>query len=135
MMMQMPMDMAPTRIASAMLCSCTISFHRWYGVSLSITKNDTMKTRIPIKAKTNAATMLPSGTRFILFPSCVMGIAHVNRTVRAGIIADGLGNIFELGHLVETHTAVLREARAAQHHDPIKKIQFAEHQSSSSDDW
>ena len=28
MMMQMPMDMAPIRIASAMLCSCTISFHK-----------------------------------------------------------------------------------------------------------
>jgi hypothetical protein len=38
--------------------------------------------------------MLPSGTRFILFASCVMVIAGVNGAVRAGIIANGLRNTF-----------------------------------------
>jgi len=28
MMMHMPMDIAPTSMASAVLCSCTISFHQ-----------------------------------------------------------------------------------------------------------
>src|SRR5436190_24131090 len=113
MIMQMPRDMAPTRMASAMLCSCTISFQRWYGVSLSITMKAMTKIRIPTNAKTSAATMLPSGTRFILFASCVMVIAAVNGTVRAGIIADGLRNVFELIDGVETPVAILTEGGCA----------------------
>ena len=50
MMMQMPMDIAPIRMASAMLCSCTISFQRWYGVALSMMTNDRMKIRMPMNA-------------------------------------------------------------------------------------
>src|SRR6267378_4167842 len=114
MMMQMPRDMAPTRMASAMLCSCTISFQRWYGVSLSITINAMMKMRIPTNAKTRAATMLPSGTRFILFASCVMVIASVNRAVRTGIITDGLRNVLELIDSVEAPAAVLAESGGAE---------------------
>jgi len=55
--------------------------------------NAMTKIKIPTNAKTRAAMMLPSGDRFILFASCVMVIAAVNRAVRAGIIADGLWNI------------------------------------------
>src|SRR6266853_1144571 len=131
MMMQMPRDMAPTRMASAMLCSCTISFHKWYGVSLSITRNAMMKMSIPINAKTRALTMLPSGTRFILFASGVMVIEAVNRTVGPRIIADGLRNVLELIDGVEAPSAVLAESGGAKSQKPIEKIEFSEHYSSS----
>jgi len=74
---------------------------------------------------------LPSGTRFILFASCVMVIAAVNGTVRAGIIADGLRNVFELIDGVETPAAILTEGGCAENQEPIKKIEFSEHYSSS----
>ena len=44
MMMQMPIDIAPTSTARARFFSSTISFHRSYGVSLSMTTNATTKT-------------------------------------------------------------------------------------------
>src|ERR1700722_4983361 len=94
MIIEMPRDIAPTRMASAMLCSWTISFQRWYGVSLSITANAMMKMSMPIKANTSAATTLPSGTKFILFASGVMVIEAVDGTIRAGIVTNGLGNVF-----------------------------------------
>src|SRR5260370_27351921 len=131
MMMQMPRDMAPTRMASAMLCSCTISLHKWYGVSLSITRNGMMKMSIRINAKIRALTMLPSGTRFILFASGIMVIEAVNRTVRPRIIADGLRNIFELIDGVEAPSAVLAESGSAESQEPVEKIEFSEHYSSS----
>src|SRR6266446_905273 len=131
MMMQMPRDMAPTRMASAVLCSCTISFHKWYGVSLSITMNAMMKMSIPTNAKTRALTILPSGTRFILFASGVMVIEAVNRTVGPRIIADGLRNVFELIDGVETPSAILAESGGAESQEPVEKIEFSEHYSSS----
>src|SRR6266481_2196270 len=131
MMMQMPRDIAPTRMASAMLCSCTISFQRWYGVSLSITMKATTKIKIPTNAKTSAATTLPRGTRFILFASCVVVIAAVNRAVRAGIIADGLRNVFELIDGVEAPAAILTKGGGAQNQSAVKKIEFSEHYLSS----
>src|SRR6266436_679419 len=131
MMMQMPRDMAPTRIASAMLCSCTISFQRWYGVSLSITMKAMTKIKIPTNAKTSAATMLPSGTRFILFASCVVVIEAVNRTVGPRIIADGLRNILELIGGVEAPATVLAEGRGAENQESIQKIELSKHYSSS----
>src|SRR6266704_2815949 len=133
MMMQMPMDIAPTRIARAMLCSWTISFQRWYGVNLSITMNATMKMRIPIKAKTSAATILPSGTRFILFASGVMVIAAINRAIGARIIADRLGNVFELIDGIETPAAILAESGGAKNQETKEKIESAEHQLSPSE--
>src|SRR6266481_4246502 len=131
MMMQMPRDMAPTRMASAMLCSCTISFQRWSGVSLSITMKAMTKIKIPTNAKTRAATMLPSGTRFILFASCVMVIEAVNRAVRAGVIAHGFRNVFELIDGVEAPAAILAESSCAEHQSAIEEIEFSEHYSSS----
>src|SRR5260370_31744221 len=131
MMMQMPRDMAPTRMASAMLCSCTISLHKWYGVSLSITRNAMMKMSIPINAKTRALTILPSGTRFILFASGVMVIEAVNRTVGPGIIANGLRNILELIDGVEAPSAVLPKSGGAKRQEPGEKIKSSGHYSST----
>src|SRR5690242_4750120 len=127
MMMQIPMDMAPTRIASAMLCSCTISFHRWYGVSLSITRNAMMKISMPRKANASAAMILPSGTRFILFASGVVMIETVNGTIGAWIITNGLGNIFQLADPVEAPAAVLRKRGASENQHSVRKIKFSEH--------
>src|SRR5207302_3830237 len=93
--------------------------------------NATMKMNIPIDAKTSAATTLPSGTRFILFASCVMVIAAVNRAVRAGIIADGLRNVFELIDGVEAPAAVLAESGGTEDQESIKNVEFSEHYSSS----
>src|SRR6266404_5540107 len=93
--------------------------------------NAMMKMNIPINAKTSAATMLPSGTRFISFASCVVVIAAVNRAVRAGIIADGLRNVFELIDGVEAPAAILTKGGGAQNHSAVKKIEFSEHYSSS----
>src|ERR1700731_4240871 len=93
--------------------------------------NAMMKMNIPINAKTSAATTLPSGTRFISFASCERGIAAVNRAVRAGIIADGLRNVFQLIDGVEAPAAVLAESSGAESQEPIEKIEFSEHYSSS----
>src|SRR5260370_5455962 len=90
-----------------------------------------MKMSIPINAKTNAMMMLPSGTRFILFPSCVMVVAAVNRAVRTGIIADGLWNVFELIDGAEAPPVVLAEGGGTESQEPIEKIEFSEHYSSS----
>src|SRR6266852_4863207 len=89
------------------------------------------KIKIPTNAKTSAATMLPSGTRFILFASCVMVIEAVNRTVGPRIIADGLRNVFELIDGVEAPAAVLAKSSGAENHGAIEKIEFSEHYSSS----
>src|SRR5271163_5202783 len=126
MMMQMPRDMAPTRMASAMLCSWTISFQRWYGVSLSITTNAMMKMSMPIRANTSAEMMLASGTRFILFASGVMVIEAVDGTIGAGIITNGLGNIFQLADPVEAPAVVLGKARATEDQHSIREIEFSE---------
>src|SRR5579863_10318557 len=130
-MMQMPRDIAPTRMASAMLCSWTISFQRWYGVSLSITKNAMTKMSMPRKANASAAMMLPSGTRFILFASGVMVIEAVNGTIGAGIVANGLGNIFQLSDAIKAPAVILREAGASKNEHAICQIKFSEHCQSS----
>src|SRR5260370_21465168 len=93
--------------------------------------NAMTKMRIPTNAKTSAATTLPSGTRFILFASCVMVIAAVNRAVRARIIADGLRNVLELIDGVEAPAAVLAESGGGEGQKTIEKIEFSEHYSSS----
>src|SRR5258708_35227235 len=90
-----------------------------------------MKRKIPTNAKTRAATMLRSGTRFILLASCVVVIAAVNRAVRAGIIADRLRNVFELIDGVEAPAAVLAESSGTENQGAVKKIEFSEHYSSS----
>src|SRR6266704_6642862 len=95
--------------------------------------NAMTKIRIPTNAKTSAAMMLPSGTRFILFASCVMVIAAVNRAVRAGIIADGLRNVFELVDGVEAPAAILAEGGRAENQESIKNVEFPEHYSSSAE--
>src|SRR5580700_1343444 len=127
MMMQMPRDMAPTRMASAMLCSWTISFQRWYGVSLSITTNAMIKMSMPIRANTSAETMLASGTRFILFASGVMVIEAVHGTIGAGIVTDGSWNVFQLVDAIETPAMILREAGASENEKSISEIEFSEH--------
>src|SRR5260370_15903381 len=93
--------------------------------------NGMMKMSIPINAKTRALTMLPSGTRFILFASGVMVIEAVNRTVRPRIITNRLRNIFELIDGVEAPSAVLAESGGAESQEPVQKIEFSEHYSSS----
>src|SRR5437879_2030738 len=90
-----------------------------------------MKMSIPINAKTSALTMLPSGTRFILFASGVMVIEAVNRAVGPGIIANGLRNILDLIDSVETPSAVLAESGRAESQEPVEKIEFSKHYSSS----
>jgi hypothetical protein len=60
-----------------------------------------------------------------------MVIASVNGAVRAGIIADGLRNVFQLIDSVEAPTAVLAESGGAESQEPIEKIEFSEHYSSS----
>jgi Na+/pantothenate symporter len=72
--------------------------------------NAMTKIKIPTNAKTRAATMLPSGTRFILFASSVMVIASVNGAVRTGIITDGLRNVLQLIDSVKAPTTVLAES-------------------------
>src|SRR5260370_2947180 len=93
--------------------------------------NARTKKGIPTKAKTSAAMMLPSGTRFILFASCVMVIAAVNRAVRAGIITDRLWNVFELIDGVKAPAAILAKSGRAENQESIKNVEFPEHYSSS----
>src|SRR5260370_13012191 len=91
--------------------------------------NAMMKMSIPINAKTRALTMLPSGTRFILFASGVMVIEAVNRTVGPRIIADGLRNVLELIDGVQAPSAVLAESGGADRQETAEKIEFSEHNS------
>src|SRR5580693_6769788 len=86
-----------------------------------------MKISMPIRANTSAETMLASGTRFILFASGVVVIEAVDGTIGAGIVANGLGNIFQLGGSVETPAVVLREAGAAENQHSVSEIKFSEH--------
>src|SRR5258708_38801654 len=91
------------------------------------------KIRIPTNAKTSAATMLPSGTRFILLASCVMGIEAVNRTVGPRIIADGLWNILEFVDGVEAPAAILANSGGGENQESIHKKKFSKQYSSSPD--
>jgi hypothetical protein len=72
-----------------------------------------MKMSMPRKANASAAMILPSGTRFILFASSVVVVAAVNGAIGAGIVTNGLGNIFQLADPVEAPAVVLSEAGAS----------------------
>jgi hypothetical protein len=86
---------------------------------------------MPIKANTSAEMMLPSGTRFILFPSGVMVIETVDGTIGSGIVANGLGNIFQLSDTIKAPAVVLSEAGASKNEHAICQIKFSEHCQSS----
>jgi hypothetical protein len=86
---------------------------------------------MPIKANTSAETMLAIGTRFILFASGVVVIEAVDGTIGAGIVANGLGNVFQLGDAVETPAMVLSEAGASKDEHAISQVKFSEHRQSS----
>src|ERR1700721_1949566 len=86
-----------------------------------------MKISMPIKANTSAAMMLPSGTRFILFASGVMVIEAVDGTIGAGIVTNGLGNIFQLADAVEAPAVVLGKAGASEDQHSIREIKFSKH--------
>src|SRR5580704_1576594 len=86
-----------------------------------------IKMSMPIRANTSAETMLASGTRFILFASGVMVIEAVNGTIGAGIVTNGLGNIFHLVDPVEAPAMILREAGASEDQESIREIKFSEH--------
>src|SRR5690242_13037558 len=90
-----------------------------------------IKISMPINAYTSAATMLPRGTRFILFASGVVMVAAVNGTIRAGIVANGLGDVLELADPVEAPAAMLSVTGTAKDQQSISKIEFFHHQSSS----
>src|SRR5277367_3303240 len=85
------------------------------------------KIKIPIKVNTRALITLAIGTS-ILFPSCVVVIETVNGTIRTGIIADGVGNVFQLVHRRHAPAAILRESRGAENQEAVNQIEFAKHQ-------
>src|SRR5258705_7028850 len=93
--------------------------------------NGMKRINIPINGKAIAGTRWRGGTSFMFFASCVRVIAAVNRAVRAGIIADGLRNVFELIDSVEAPAAVLAESGGAENQSAIEKIEFSEHYLSS----
>jgi len=70
---------------------------------------------------------LPSGTRFILFASGVMVIAAVNRAVRTRIVADRLGNVFDLIDGIEAPATVLAKSHGAKSKKSKEEIEFSEH--------
>jgi hypothetical protein len=56
-----------------------------------------------------------------------MVIEAVNGTIGAGIITDGLGNIFYLADPVKTPALILGEAGASEYQESIREIKFSEH--------
>src|SRR5579859_511502 len=96
--------------------------------------NAMMKISMPINANTSAAMMLPRGTRFILFASGVVMVAAVNGTIRAGIVANGFRNVFQLADPIEAPAAVLGVTGTAEDQQSISKVEFFEHQSLSPDE-
>src|SRR5580692_7102477 len=75
--------------------------------------------------------MLPSGTRFMLFASCVVVIAAVDRAIGTRIVSDRARDIFNLIDVIQAPAAVLSGADAAQHHESVKQVKFCKHQSFS----
>jgi hypothetical protein len=56
-----------------------------------------------------------------------MVIEAVNGTIGAGIVTNGLGNIFHLADLVEAPAVILREAGTSENQESIREIKFSEH--------
>src|SRR5262245_10916198 len=115
MMRQIPRDIAPTTTASAEFFSSTISFHNWYGVIRSITKNETPKMITPRSAKTTALT-----TKLILtmnsrsFASFV-GVSRVNAAIDARVVTDRLRYVVYLVICHETGAGIGSIRKSAKH--------------------
>jgi hypothetical protein len=58
----------------------------------------------------------------MLFASGVMVIEAVDGTIGAGIITNGLGNIFQLVDPVEAPALILGEACASENQESISEI-------------
>ena len=78
-----------------------------------------------------SADYIAERTRFMLFASCVVVIAAVDRAIRTRIVAYGPGNVFDFVHGVHAPAAILRHGNRAKHEEPIDQIQLVEHQSLS----
>src|SRR5207247_7746631 len=107
-MMQIPSDIAPTTIASAKLCSSTISFHNLYGVSLSIIRNEIQKMITPRKANTIAFTTKPILT---IRCSSFVRVPCIDATVDARIIPDRFRHVFDFVVAGKDRTPVCRVRR------------------------
>jgi hypothetical protein len=56
-----------------------------------------------------------------------MVIEAVDGTIGAGIVSNGLGNVFQLVDAVEAPAMILREACASENQESICEIEFSEH--------
>jgi len=56
-----------------------------------------------------------------------MVIEAVNGTIGAGIVTNGLGNIFHLADFVETPAVILGKSRASENQESIREIKLSEH--------
>src|SRR5712692_10181811 len=130
MMMHIPMDIAPTRIASAIFCSSTISFHRWYGVILSVTAKATRKIRMPSSAKMRAFSRAPGWNSIMSFSSDVMWKAAVDGAVGARIVPHRAGNALHFIDPQRAPAAILGPRRQDQQQQAVAKIDGMSHESS-----
>src|ERR1700687_2909670 len=64
-----------------------------------------------------------------LLASCVVMVAVVDRAIRAGVIANGPGNVLHLVHRVETPSSILRHRQRAEHNHAVKNVQISDHES------
>src|SRR5688572_12193253 len=97
------MASAPTTMASAVLCSSMISFHRLYGVTFSKKSHARPKMARPSTAQMSADTIeaqCRSGI-VISFASRVGPRAAVRRAVGAGVVAHRLRHVLHLVHVAE----------------------------------
>src|SRR6476619_6957291 len=102
MMRQIPRDMAPTTMARAEFFSSTISFHNWYGVIRSMTKNETPKMITPRNAKTTALITKLILTMDSRSYASFVGVSRVNAAIDARVVTNRLRYVV---YLVIRHEA------------------------------
>src|SRR4051812_16116194 len=67
----------------------------------------------------------------MLFASCVVVIAAVDRTIGTRIVSNRPRNIFDLADVIQAPATVLSGGDSAHHHKSVQQVEFCEHQSLS----
>src|SRR5580692_3768456 len=84
-------------------------------------KKATTKIRMPRTANTSALTTLSQGS-VISLTSCVMVIAAVDRTIRAGIVPNGHRQVLDFGDRCKAEAAPGANAEKQYRGDSVNQI-------------
>src|SRR5580692_881954 len=84
-------------------------------------KKATTKIRMPRTANTSALTTLSQGS-VISLTSCVMVIAAIDRTIRAGIVPNGHWRVLDLGDRCKAEAAPGSKPEEQYRRDSVNQI-------------